>query len=234
MRVKKFKLVSVHANWEKCAFTHESVSLFTLRIDTSNYALDAGLLQGEGKDERPIKCASRLVNNAEHYSIERERNEALAVVRAVERFRSYLDGQPIIIRSYHQPLRWLLSSISPIARAVTTVRFAQLFAIYPQSPKQRRRREQYDPEVEVIIKQHKVIDEVATDRVISDNGVQFVSAIMHQCMAVLDMKHNFVLLHHPEANLEERKNRDLKAMLAQLVEEDHTSWAEKLSMTRIT
>lgn len=69
-------------------------------------------------------------------------------------------------------------------------------------------------------------------RIISDNGVQFVSAVMRQCMSVLDIKQNFIPLYHPEANPAERKNRDLKAMLAQLVEEDHTSWAGKLPMIR--
>ncbi|PZC79417.1 hypothetical protein B5X24_HaOG216412 [Helicoverpa armigera] len=65
-------------------------------------------------------------------------------------------------------------------------------------------------------------------RIISDNGVQFVSAVMRQCMTVLDIKQNFIPLYHPESNPAERKNRDLKAMLAHLVEGDHTSWPKKL------
>lgn len=69
-------------------------------------------------------------------------------------------------------------------------------------------------------------------RIISDNGVQFVSAVMRQCMSVLDIKQNLVPLYHPESNPAERKNRDLKAMLAYLVEEDHTSWPKKLPVIR--
>ncbi|XP_061721161.1 uncharacterized protein LOC133527960 [Cydia pomonella] len=69
-------------------------------------------------------------------------------------------------------------------------------------------------------------------RVISDNGVQFISAVMRQCMAALGIKQNLAPLYHPEANPAERKNRDMKPMLAQLVEEDHTSWPRKLPVIR--
>lgn len=69
-------------------------------------------------------------------------------------------------------------------------------------------------------------------RIISDNGVQFISAVMCQCMTVLGIKQSFIPLYHPEANPAERKNRDLKAMLAHLVGEDHNSWPEKLPLIR--
>ncbi|KAG6461941.1 hypothetical protein O3G_MSEX012944 [Manduca sexta] len=55
---------------------------------------------------------------------------------------------------------------------------------------------------------------------------------MQQCMSVLGVKQNFVPLYHPQSNPAERKNRDLKAMLAYLVEEDHTSWPKKLPLVR--
>jgi hypothetical protein len=69
-------------------------------------------------------------------------------------------------------------------------------------------------------------------RVISDNGVQFVSSVMRQCMTVLGVKQNFVPLYHPEANPAERKNRDLKVQLAQLVQNEHSSWPTKLPLIR--
>lgn len=75
-----------------------------LRTDASNYALGAVLLQGEGHDERPLEYASRLLTSAERNYTTTER-EALAVVWAVERFRGYLDGHPVTVRSDHQPLK---------------------------------------------------------------------------------------------------------------------------------
>ncbi|KAA5657792.1 transposase family protein, partial [Pseudomonas aeruginosa] len=69
-------------------------------------------------------------------------------------------------------------------------------------------------------------------RLVSDNGVQFISAVMRQCMSILGIKQNLIPLYHPEANPAERKNRDLKTLLAQLVECDHTSWPNMLPVIR--
>lgn len=69
-------------------------------------------------------------------------------------------------------------------------------------------------------------------RVISDNGTQFVSAIMQQVTYCLDIQHGFTPVYHPETNPVERRNRDLKTQLAILVGNDHTSWAEKLPSIR--
>ncbi|GFW53135.1 hypothetical protein TNCV_3293821 [Trichonephila clavipes] len=52
---------------------------YIIRTDASNYALGAVLLQGEGSDEHPIECASRLLTPAERNYSTTER-EALAVV----------------------------------------------------------------------------------------------------------------------------------------------------------
>lgn len=409
---------------------------FILRTDASNYALGAVLLQGDGNQERPIEYASRLLSAAERNYSTTER-EALAVVWAVERFRPYLDGQPVIIGSDHQPLRWLLSLKSPTGRLVRWALKLQSFDIQfeytpgkanvvadtlsrpicssdtsdtcgvcsvicdlpAKTPSELRLEQTSDPEVEKIMKELEGFDDVASKRwlergylmdqgvlyrfnpdsesespqlvipagqvsailkelhdsqtaghpgidrtyqkvaqlyyftgmrriitdyvlacihcqrykannakppgllqtpvmsqrnevlamdlfgplpegdqgerwifliedtatrwtelfalkeataeacahilieeyfmrfglprrIISDNGVQFVSAVMQQCMSVLEIKQNFVPLYHPQANPAERKNRDLKAMLAHLVSDDHTSWPVKLPVIR--
>ncbi|CAK1579670.1 unnamed protein product [Parnassius mnemosyne] len=78
---------------------------FILRTDASNFDLDAALLQGVSpQDEHPIEYASRLLTSAEkNYTI--TEREALAVVSAVERFRGYIDGHQVVVRSDHQPLK---------------------------------------------------------------------------------------------------------------------------------
>lgn len=88
---------------------------FILRTDSSGYALGAVLLQGEGADERPIEYASRLLSSAERNYNTTER-EALAVVWAISKFRGYIDGGEVVVRSDHQPLRWLMSLKSPSGR----------------------------------------------------------------------------------------------------------------------
>ncbi|KAJ8720901.1 hypothetical protein PYW08_006366 [Mythimna loreyi] len=107
---------------------------FVLRTDASNYALGAVLLQGEGVEERPIEYASRLLNPAEKNYSTTER-EALAVVWAVERFRGYIDGHEVIVRSDHQPLKWLLTIKSPSGRLVRWALKLQSFNItYQYTP----------------------------------------------------------------------------------------------------
>ncbi|GBM06018.1 hypothetical protein AVEN_49406-1 [Araneus ventricosus] len=59
-------------------------------------------------------------------------------------------------------------------------------------------------------------------RVISDNGTQFVSAVIQQMCYLLKIHQSFIPVYHPQANPVERKNRDLKQRLAILVETNMT------------
>lgn len=69
-------------------------------------------------------------------------------------------------------------------------------------------------------------------RIISDNGVQFISQVMQQACHYLGIKQNLTPLFHPQANMVERKNRYLKPRLAILVGADHTTWSDKLPAIR--
>ncbi|XP_036340634.1 uncharacterized protein LOC118750003 [Rhagoletis pomonella] len=69
-------------------------------------------------------------------------------------------------------------------------------------------------------------------RIISDNGVQFVSAVMQKVVFCLEISQVFTPVYHPQANPVERKNRDMKAQLAILVGKQHRTWAEKLPAIR--
>lgn len=88
---------------------------YILRTDASNFALGAALLQGEENVERVIEYASRLLLPAERNYAAWER-EALAVVWATERFRTYLEGAEVIIGTDHQPLIWLFTRPAPPGR----------------------------------------------------------------------------------------------------------------------
>lgn len=69
-------------------------------------------------------------------------------------------------------------------------------------------------------------------KVISDNGVQFVTAVMQQVAHVLGFKQCLTPVYHPESNPVERKNRDMKSQLAILTSTDHTVWDEKIPSIR--
>ncbi|GFX56781.1 hypothetical protein TNCV_495291 [Trichonephila clavipes] len=65
-------------------------------------------------------------------------------------------------------------------------------------------------------------------RIISDNGTQFVSAVLQQICFTLNISQNFIPVYSPQSNPVERKNRDLKPRLAVLVGEDHCNWHSEL------
>ncbi|CAF4620168.1 unnamed protein product, partial [Rotaria magnacalcarata] len=57
-------------------------------------------------------------------------------------------------------------------------------------------------------------------RVISDNGVQFLSNVFTQLCDLLGIHHQRTPLYHPQSNLSERINRTLKPILASLAHND--------------
>ncbi|GFY00195.1 hypothetical protein TNCV_2835521 [Trichonephila clavipes] len=69
-------------------------------------------------------------------------------------------------------------------------------------------------------------------RIISDNGTQFVIAVLQQICFTLNISQNFIPVYSPQSNPVERKNRDLKPRLAILVGDDHSSWYSKLPVIR--
>lgn len=69
-------------------------------------------------------------------------------------------------------------------------------------------------------------------RMISDNGTQFVSAVMQQIAYCLKIKHAFTLVYHPETNRVERRNRDLKTQLAIILGDNHRDRSEQLLCIR--
>jgi hypothetical protein len=69
-------------------------------------------------------------------------------------------------------------------------------------------------------------------RVISDNGSQFVSAVMQKSMLVMGVQQSLIPVYHPEANPVERKNRELKQLLAILVGPEHRQWPAMLPTVR--
>jgi hypothetical protein len=76
--------------------------------DTSDYAVGATLGQHIDKLPHVIYYASMTLNNAQlHYSTTEK--ELLAVVFALDKFRSYLLGSKIIIYLDHAALRYLFS-----------------------------------------------------------------------------------------------------------------------------
>ena len=81
---------------------------FEIMCDASDFAIGAVLGQRVNKCPVVIYYASRTLNEAQMNYTTTEK-ELLAIVFALEKFRSYLLGSKIIIYSDHSALRYLLS-----------------------------------------------------------------------------------------------------------------------------
>jgi len=80
---------------------------FELMCDASNYALGVVLAQRIDKQPRVIYYASRTLDAAQENYTTTEK-ELLAVVFALEKFRSYLFGSPVVVFTDHAALKYLL------------------------------------------------------------------------------------------------------------------------------
>jgi hypothetical protein len=76
----------------------------TVDLDASDFAVGAILMQGTGpEDFRPVAFESKRLNHAERNYSARER-EQLSLVHATHKWRHYLLGQPVTVRTDHRPL----------------------------------------------------------------------------------------------------------------------------------
>ncbi|VVA39030.1 Hypothetical predicted protein, partial [Prunus dulcis] len=107
---------------------------FELMCDASDYAVGAVL--GQRKDKLPhvIYYASRTLNDAQLNYATTEK-ELLAVVFALEKFRSYLVGAKIIVYKDHAALKYLLSKKDAKPRLIRWVLLLQEFDLEIQDKK---------------------------------------------------------------------------------------------------
>jgi hypothetical protein len=101
---------------------------FEIMCDASDYAVGAVLGQRIEKLPHMIYYASRTLNDAQlNYSTTEK--ELLAVVFALDKFRSYLLGSKIIIFSDHAALKYLFSKKDAKSRLIRWILLLQEFDI---------------------------------------------------------------------------------------------------------
>ena len=81
---------------------------FEIMCDASDYVIGAVLRQREEKKAFVIYYVSKTLDSAQSYYITTEK-EFLAVVFALENFRSYIIGSPVTLFRNHAVLKYLLS-----------------------------------------------------------------------------------------------------------------------------
>ncbi|TQE14355.1 hypothetical protein C1H46_000274 [Malus baccata] len=99
---------------------------FELMCDASDYAV--GVVLGQRKEKLPhvIYYASRTLNDAQLNYTTTEK-EMLAVIFALEKFRSYLIGSKVIVYTDHGALKYLLAKKDAKPRLIRWVLLLQEF-----------------------------------------------------------------------------------------------------------
>ncbi|CAN6685989.1 unnamed protein product [Malus baccata var. baccata] len=101
---------------------------FELMCDASDYAIGAVLGQMRNKQPHVIHYASQTLNDAQlNYSTTEK--ELLAVVFALDKFRSYLLGTKVIVYSDHAALKYLLTKKEAKPRLIRWMLLLQEFNI---------------------------------------------------------------------------------------------------------
>ncbi|XP_065861818.1 uncharacterized protein [Euphorbia lathyris] len=99
---------------------------FEIMCDASNYAIGAFLGQRIDKKNHVIYYASRTLNDAQRNYSTTEK-ELLAIVFALDKFRSYVLGSKVIVFSDHAALKYLLAKKESKPRLIRWILLLQEF-----------------------------------------------------------------------------------------------------------
>ncbi|KAH9751265.1 hypothetical protein KPL71_014224 [Citrus sinensis] len=99
---------------------------FEIMYDASNYAVGAVIGQRVGRAAHVIYYASRTLDSAQ-FNYSTTEKELLAIVFALEKFRSYLLGTKVIVFSDHAALRYLLAKKEAKPRLIRWILLLQEF-----------------------------------------------------------------------------------------------------------
>ena len=107
---------------------------FELMCDASDYAAGAVLGQRKGRVFHAIYYASKVLNDAQlnYATIEKE---MLAIVYALEKFRSYLVGSKVIVYTDHATIKYLLTKADSKPKLIRWIILQQEFDLVIQDKK---------------------------------------------------------------------------------------------------
>ena len=85
---------------------------FIMDTDASNFAIGCVLSQVQDNEEKVIAYGSKALSKEErNYCV--TRRELLAVVEFLKKYKHYLGGRPVTVRTDHGSLRWLFNFKNP-------------------------------------------------------------------------------------------------------------------------
>ncbi|XP_015964894.1 uncharacterized protein LOC107488651 [Arachis duranensis] len=101
---------------------------FEMMCDASNHAVGAALVQRDGKLPYVIAYSSKTLDAAQSNYTTTEK-ELLAIVHALDKFRSYLLGSKIVVYTNHAALKYLLTKNESKPRLIRWILLLQKFDI---------------------------------------------------------------------------------------------------------
>ncbi|KAM1862912.1 hypothetical protein ACFX14_003310 [Malus domestica] len=218
---------------------------FELMCDASDYALGAVL--GQRKDKRPhvIYYASRTLNDAQlNYSTTEK--ELLAVVFALDKFRSYLIGTKVIVFTDHAALKYLLTKKEAKPRLIRWILLLQEFDIEIRDKKGSENvvadhlsrmvhNEELVPSLETFPGEQLLSIKVSAPWfgmprvIISDGGSHFCNRTIEALLRKYSVTHKVSTPYHPQTNGQaEVSNREIKQILEKTVGPTRKDWSLRL------
>ncbi|CAN6579309.1 unnamed protein product [Malus baccata var. baccata] len=191
---------------------------FELMCDASDYALGAVL--GQRKEKRPhvIYYASRTLNDAQlNYSTTEK--ELLAVVFALDKFRSYLLGTKVIIYTDHAALKYLFTKKEAKPRLIRWMLLLQEFDIEIRDKKG----------------SENVVADHLSRMVHEEDVVPIIETFPDEQLMSVKLKkynvtHKVATPYHPQTSGQaEVSNREIKQSLEKTVGPTRKDWSLRLN-----
>ncbi|KAK4401681.1 Retrovirus-related Pol polyprotein from transposon.6 [Sesamum angolense] len=223
---------------------------FEIMCDASNYAVGAVLGQKIEKTHHVIYYASKTLDAAQcNYSTTEK--ELLAIVFALDKFRSYLLGSKIVVFSDHAAFKHLLSKKESKPRLIRWILLLQEFDLTIKDRKgsenlvadhlSRLIREEDDTPIcdsfpgerlfkmQGFVKSH-IFNKFGVPRaIISDQGSHFCNRAVGTLFKKYGVHHRVATTYHPQTNGQaEVSNREVKSILEKTVSPGRKDWSLRL------